>query len=310
LVAGVEGVVLGPEALEGEEVVMMVWTRYSSVLAAIALISAVTAHAGQSTDAAGTTILTPDEQEVFLQEARILTRSIRRLGTGVTDSRRATLTNGEITHDAHIQTVDQAMPLFEGRGATEVNFKDTYRYNIAAYRLARLIGLDNVPVSVERRVDGKVAAITWWVDDVLMDEEARLKARTVGPDAARFSQQIQILRIFDELIQNRDRNQGNVLWDANWKMWMIDHTRAFRLGRELVSPDRLQRCDQSLLDGLRALTAEAMREAMSRFLTRQEIDAVIARRDLIVEHYDALIASRGEQSVLFTLGPAADGDAD
>ncbi len=284
---------------------MMHWLRHPIVFTAVALTFSLTAHAGQASEAAEKTILTPEEQEVFLQKARILRGSMRRLGTGVTDSRRATLSNGDVTHDAHIQTVDQAMPLFEGRGATEVNFKDSYRFNIAAYRLARLIGLDNVPVSVERRVDGKVAAVTWWVDDVLMDEEARLKARTVGPDPVRFSQQIQILRIFDELIQNRDRNQGNVLWDTGWKMWMIDHTRAFRVGRELVTPDRLERCDRSLLDGLRALTAEAMRGAMGRFLSRQEIEAVLARRDLIVQHYETRIAERGEDAVLFTLRRSA-----
>ena len=65
-----------------------------------------------------------------------------------------------------------------------MNFKDTYRYNIAGYRLARLIGLDNVPMSVERTVEGKLAAVTWWVDDVQMDEKERLKTKTLAPESA------------------------------------------------------------------------------------------------------------------------------
>ena len=37
-------------------------------------------------------------------------------------------------------------------------------------------------MSVERAIDGKVAAVTWWVDDVQMDEKERLKTKPQGPD--------------------------------------------------------------------------------------------------------------------------------
>ena len=66
------------------------------------------------------------------------------------------------------------------------------------------------------------------------------------------------MRVFDELIQNKDRNQGNILWTSDWTMWLIDHTRAFRLGQELLKPDDLTRCDRGLLERLRALTPEAL----------------------------------------------------
>lgn len=66
---------------------------------------------------------------------------------GVTNTRRAMLSDGQITHDAQIQTVDISKALFEpARGPRELGFKDTYRYNIAGYRLARLLGLANVPL--------------------------------------------------------------------------------------------------------------------------------------------------------------------
>ena len=95
---------------------------------------------------------------------------------GINNTRRATLSDGRITHDAHIQTVDISKTVFQpARGPAELNFKDTYRYNIAAYRLARLLGLNHVPVSVERRLGRDLAAVTWWVDDVLMDEGAQFK---------------------------------------------------------------------------------------------------------------------------------------
>ena len=147
----------------------------------------------------------------------------------MTGSRRATLTDGTLTHDVHIQSVDIAKSVFQAGRHTELNFKDTYRFNIAGYRLARLLGINTVPVSVERTVNGDAAAVTWWVDDVQMDEKERLKRKTMGPHPARTSNQIQLMRIWDELIQNRDRNQGNILWTNDWTMWLIDHTRAFRL---------------------------------------------------------------------------------
>lgn len=273
-----------------------------------AIIPGVTLGAQAQTAPAARVTLSPDEMRVFLSEAKI--GKTRGSGKGVTDTRVATLSDGRVTHDAQIQTVDDARALFEAGRKSEVNFKDTYKFNIAGYELARLLGLDNVPMSVERKVQGKTAAMTWWLDDLLMvdgkpvDEEVRVKKKIRPPDPVSFGRQIQIMRIFDELIQNVDRNQGNAMWDKNWKLWMIDHTRGFRLGRELKKPEELLACERGLLDGLRRLTAEALTAAVGTNLTKQEVEAVIARRDLIVKHYEERIAQRGEATVLFTLTPA------
>ena len=248
---------------------------------------------------APTAALSAEAMEAFLQKARVV--NMRDAGSGVTNSRRATLTDGELTHDVHIQTVDIAQQIFESGRNTELNFKDTYRYNIAGYRLARVIGLTTVPMSVERAIDGKIAAVTWWVDDVKMDEKERMKTKDVGPDPARTNKQIQIMRIWDELIQNRDRNQGNILWTSDWTLWLIDHTRAFRLDPNLRRPDQLLRCDRGLLERLRALTPESLAQAVSSSLTRGEQEALLARRDKIIKHYDDRIARLGEVVVLFTL---------
>jgi hypothetical protein len=106
--------------------------------------------------AGGASRLTPQAIEPFLLKARI--GATRGAGGGVTDSLRATLSDGTLTYDAQIQTVDVSKARFEAGKASEVNFRDSYRYNVAAYRLSRLLGMDNAPVSVERRVDGKPAA--------------------------------------------------------------------------------------------------------------------------------------------------------
>ena len=268
--------------------------------AAVLLVLAWSPVAAQTTAVSSPVTLTPAQMETFLLRAKIV-RS-RPVGTGVTGSLRATLSDGTLTHDAQIQYVNQTRPLFQAPGvAAELNFKDAYRYNIAGYRLAVLLGLDNVPMSVERRVDGKGAALTWWIDEVMMDEKERLAKDAHGPDPERTAMQTHIMRVFDELISNRDRNMGNLMWTTDWKMWMIDHTRAFRLGDDLQRPAALLRVERSLLENMRRLTAEEMAKAVGSYLTRAEVGAVIERRDVIVKLFDAKIAERGEASVLYRL---------
>jgi len=268
--------------------------------AAVLLVLAWSPVAAQTPAAPTPVTLTPAQMETFLLRAKIV-RS-RRIGTGVTGSLRATLSDGTLTHDAQIQYVNQTRSLFQAPGvAAELNFKDAYRYNIAGYRLAVLLGLDNVPMSVERRVDGKGAALTWWIDDVMMDEKERLAKDAHGPDPERTAVQTHLMRVFDELISNRDRNMGNLVWTTDWKMWMIDHTRAFRLGDELQRPAALLRVERSLLDNMRRLTAAEVAKAVGSYLTKAEVGAVIERRDVIVKWFDAKVAERGEASVLYRL---------
>jgi len=279
----------------------MVVTRRSCAFALVLTIVGVWPCLAQDTAApAAPSPLAAEEMESFLQHANIVaTKSTKK---GVTSARRVTLSDGRVTHDAQLQDVDIALPIFEvAPKYTEVNFKDTYRYNIAGYRLSRLLGLDNVPMSVERKVNGKPVAMTWWIDDVILDEGARQKQHTVGPSPSRTASQIHVLRVFDELIQNRDRNSGNLLWTADWKMWMIDHTRAFRLGKDLLKPEQLQRVDRGLLEKMRALTAPVLTATMDKSLTKEEIEALLARRDAIIKLFDAKIAQRGDAAVVFTL---------
>ena len=278
--------------------------RFPKRIAAMAVLVIMTSFgtvtpATQAPASPAPVVLTPAQMEEFLLRAKIV--SMRRAGEGVTNSRRATMTDGTLTHDVHIQIVDQSRSLFEAGKFSEVNFRDTYRYNIAAYRLARLLELDNVPMSVERSVEGRPAAVTWWIDDVMMDEGDRVKKKVNNPNALRGSGYVYRHRVFDELIQNRDRNLGNLLYTSDWKMWMIDHTRAFRLGRNLLKQDQLVRIERSFFENLKKLTPASVTEAVRTSLIKQEIDALIVRRDVIVKLFEQKIAQSGEAAVLFTM---------
>ena len=274
--------------------------RVSRLLLVGVLLVGVAPLRAQEVTVARATPLSDATIENFLLKANVIKKKTSK--KGVTATIQATLSDGTLTHDAQIQTVDLSKTVFEAGAHTELNFKDTYRFNIGAYRLARLLDMDNVPMSVKRRHDGKDAAFTWWIDDVMFDEEGRMKQQPVqGPDPNRTAKQNANRLVFDELIQNRDRNQGNLVWTKDWKLWLIDHTRAFRLGKDLMKPEQLGRIDGALLARLRTLTIEAMTKSMGDVMQKDEMNAVLTRRDKLVKHFEDRIATRGEAAVLFKM---------
>ena len=267
------------------------WFRRAAVVAAPCLlasyVSAQTpAPPAETTPAAAAStapLLTRAEMETFLREARII-RS-RSAPGGITGSRRVTLTNGVLTHDAHVQGVDQAQRVFQGTRGVELNFRDSWRYNVAAYRLSVLLDLDMVPVTVQRHYDRGPAAFTWWVDDVLMDEGARRKKKVRAPDTHAWNQQMYVVRVFDQLIYNVDRNLGNLLITSDWRLWMIDHTRAFRRHRTLRAVGDLKGCDRTLLARLEALDKATVERELSSWLDLPEMAGLLARRDAILKFF-------------------------
>jgi hypothetical protein len=246
---------------------------------------------------AGEATLTRDEMATFLTTAKII-RS-KEIGKGSTSPLRLTLTDGRVTHDAAFQPVDEHKARMEfAGGGTEFNFIDSWRYDVAAFRLAELLGIgDMMPVTVERRWQGKSGALSWWID-TLMDERDRRQKKLEAPDPEIWNQQMLRLRLFSQLVDDTDRNLGNVLITPQWKVMMIDFSRAFRLW-PTIKAEEITRCDRRLLDALDHLTIEAVKRATEKYLIDSEVKAVMARRDLIVAHVRKLIAEKGEAAVLY-----------
>ena len=184
-------------------------------------------------------------------------------------------------------------------GRTEFNFVDSYKYDIAAYTLAELLGLDDMlPVTVERKWGGNSGALSWWLP-VKMDEVQRHKQKMTAPDGDAWNNQMYKIRVFDQLIYDTDANLTNVLIGPDWKIWRIDFTRAFRLYKDLRDPKDLVRCDRNLLEKLKALDGNELSEKTKNYLTKDEVKAVMARRDKIVAYFQKLISQKGETEVLY-----------
>ena len=251
----------------------------------------------QEAESRGPTDLTDNEKAEFLQKAKII--KTRGTSEGITNSVLATLSLGALTHQAQVQDVDIYKASFPTARGTELNFRDSYQYNIAAYKLSRMLGLDTIPVSVERKIAGKTSAVTWWIDDVLMTEKTRYFKGTEPPDPNIWNQQIYRVRVFDELIYNTDRNLGNLVITNDWKLWMIDHTRAFRLNKKVGNRKQLVKCDRELLEAMRNLDSEGVNRELKVCLSNSAIKALLARRDEIVSYFDEQASKRGESAVLY-----------
>jgi hypothetical protein len=132
------------------------------------------------------------EMEEFLRLGKIVAE--RSIPKGVTLPRRATLEYHGFTHDAAVQTVDISKPSFQTAKGTELNFKDSWKFNVAGYELAKILEFNMVPPYVERSVGGQAASLSWWVGDTMMEAD-RYHSRLAVPDVDSWNKQMYAVRV-------------------------------------------------------------------------------------------------------------------
>ena len=265
-------------------------------LLALTLLSC--ALALQLSLAADEPALTKEQIQHFLLTAKVI--KSRQSNKGITNTWRLTLSDGILTHDASFQPVDEhKINMQFASGHSELNFVDSYKYNIAAYQLAELLGLDDMlPVYVERKWQGQTGSLSWWLP-VQMDEVERHKRKLQAPDLDAWNDQMYKIRVLDELVYDTDPNLTNVLIGTDWKIYRVDFSRAFRQSKELQHPNDLVRCDRKLFEKLKTLDGSELAQRTKRYLTKPEVQGVMARRDKIVERFQKLIADKGENEILY-----------
>jgi hypothetical protein len=117
------------------------------------------------------------------------------------------------------------------------------------------------------------------------------------PRPIEWAKQVCRQRVFDNLIANVDRNQGNLLVDGEWNLILIDHSRAFASDK-MPFEKEMTRIDKEMFARLKALDeAGIMKHIRPWVLSDGQARNVLKRRDKIVAHFERLAQERSEAVV-------------
>jgi hypothetical protein len=223
------------------------------------------------------------EYEEFLKTAPI--DKITDVPIGVTKPRRAYFKPGGLAESAVVKDLQP------GRKA---GYWESYKSEIAAYELDKLLELDMVPPTVERRIDGQNMSAQLWVHG--LTEAATLNGKP-SPDAMGYNRQLYRQRVFDNLIANIDENKGNLLVLQSPKMWelvLVDHSRCFTETTKMQFP--MTKIDRTFYDKIKSLDAQAVADKIGPYVLDKG-KGVMKRRDVIVQEFEKLAAKNGEAAV-------------
>jgi phosphoinositide 3-/4-kinase-like protein len=220
------------------------------------------------------------ELETYLKNATV--EKVVELPIGVTRPKRAYLAAGGLAHSFAWK------PL---RPGVQSGYFESYKSEIAAYELDKLLGLNMVPVVVARVVKGEDGAAVLWLEGVRSWESV-----LPLPKPATWNRELARMKMFDDLISNGDRNKGNLLVDDDWHLFLIDHSRAFVADVKL--PQELQTIDRALWQKMLALDEPTLTRTLGAWLDGRQRQAILRRRDEMRKKIDALVAKSG-QGVFF-----------
>ena len=223
------------------------------------------------------------EIEKLLAEGKVL--KLEDVPIGVTKPQRATLEG-----DPAMRFAWKAL-----RPGYSKGFMESYKAEIAAYKLDRLLGLNMVPPIVERNMNGSNGAAVLWVENT---RGWSVEKPPQGPEP-KWSLQLTRMKMFDLLIANIDRNQGNLIYDSDWHLFLIDHSRAFTGKKDLKGMAPLARVDRELWNKMAALTIEDLDRGLDKWVGNGEKKAILVRRDLMAKNISEMVAKRGEKSVFY-----------
>ena len=208
---------------------------------------------------------------------------IEHIGTGVTHPRRAYLKPAEPVESL----VWKVLPPGKRGG-----YWESYKSEIAAYELDKLLNMKMVPPAVERRIDADTGAAVMWLQGIRSVKEMGGKV----PTGAVWGQPIRKMLMFDNLIGNPDRNAGNILVGPPGELILIDHSRAFLTDKKLLS--KVERVDGELWDRMKTLTREDLTRALQPWIDDEAIGAIIERRNRMAAAVDELVARKGQGVVI------------
>jgi hypothetical protein len=255
-----------------------------AVLATLALGTEVSAQApAPASVGARTWVGRYAELEEYLRTAPV--ERIEEVPIGVTKPKRVFFARGGPVESATFKV----LPMGRRSG-----YWEAHRSEVAAYELDRLLGLDMVPVTVERHVEGKLASVQLWVEGCRMIKDVDQSA---CPRPDEWARQVCRQRVFDNLVANIDRNAGNILVDDAWNLILIDHSRAFG-SNSIPFEKEMTRVDRELFARLKTLDEGRLMERVRPWLLSDgSVRDILKRRDKIVARFEKLARERGEAAV-------------
>ncbi len=191
-------------------------------------------------------------------------------------------------------------------------FRENWKWEIAAYRLDKYLGLNMVPPTVERRFQGNRGSCQLWVESKMsLKKKFNEKIKTPSYRVFNWNRAFYKQRAFDNLIANEDRHQNQYLITEDWRMILIDHSRSFRTSkkftRKLIYDEKykegptfiMKQLPHALYEKIKSLNAEVIKGVVGEYLINKEIEAMLVRKDLIVKWLDARIKKMGDDKVLY-----------
>ena len=220
-----------------------------------------------------------EEFEAYLREAPI--DHFDDVPVGVTHPKRAYLKAGGLVASIAWKVLPPGRPS---------GYWESYKSEIAAYELDKVLGMGMVPVAVEKRWNHEIAAAILWLSPIHPWKEMEPR-----PKPAKWVRQVARMKMFDNFICNKDRNAGNLLVDDDWNLFLIDHSRAFITDKDMAV--KMEHVDRELWDRIQALDEPQLSAALGKWLERGSLRAMLARRDRMKIEIDKLIAAKGESAV-------------
>lgn len=242
-----------------------------------------------------------EKWEEFLKTAEIIGQKQQESREAVTKPWDLTLEKNGVTRKALWKNA-------EGRMG---GFIENWRWEIAAYRLDKYLGLNMISPTVEKNFRGERGSCQLWVDywiKAMHKNEQKIKVPSYK--VLSYNRANYLRWAFDNLIANEDRHSGNIFITKDWRIILPDHSRCFRTSNKFTKsliytekhkegPKIMKELPRAFVEKLKSLNFELIRDNVGEYLTEKEIDAVLLRRDLILEAVDERIKMLGEDKVLY-----------
>jgi len=176
-------------------------------------------------------------------------------------------------------------------------YHESHKAEVAAYEFDKILGMNMVPPTVLRTLNGKEGAAVMWINGTKSFKELNGVPTPPGRYQAEWNRELVFAKMFDDLIGNPDPNLGNWLKDDEWNIVLIDHSRSFVAVKDM--PHELSRVHKGLWEKMTALTEEQLAASpLGQLLDKKELHSIFERRAIIAKTVEKLVKAKGNAAYL------------